>query len=67
MKLTDSQKDWIDNLNEMGFSSREIERRTGISKSAVNYHLTVENLLRNRFQQKVQGFYCLIWNLHQVL
>lgn len=39
MKLTDSQKEWILRYNEMGFSSREIERRTGISKSAVNYFL----------------------------
>lgn len=39
MKLNDKQKEWIKHYNTMGLSSREIERRTGISKSAINYFL----------------------------
>jgi len=39
MKLNDKQKEWIKHYNDMGLSSREIERRTGISKSAINYFL----------------------------
>lgn len=39
MKLNDNQKKWIGYYRDMGFSSREIERRTGVSKSAVNYFL----------------------------
>lgn len=43
MKLTESQKQWIYEYNEMGFSSREIERKTGVSKSAINYLLNGRN------------------------
>lgn len=39
MKLNDSQKDWIQWYADLGYSSREIERRTGVSKSAINYFL----------------------------
>jgi DNA-directed RNA polymerase subunit RPC12/RpoP len=39
MKLNDNQKEWITRLSELGFSSREIQARTGISKSAINYYL----------------------------
>ena len=43
MKLNDNQKEWIDRLHEIGFSSREIAERTGVSKSAINYHLNGRN------------------------
>jgi DNA polymerase-3 subunit epsilon len=39
MKLNDNQKEWITRLSELGFSSREISERTGVSKSAINYYL----------------------------
>ena len=39
MKLNEIQKEWITYYNDLGFSSRDIERKTGISKSAVNYFL----------------------------
>lgn len=43
MKLNDSQKDWIQWYADLGYSSREIERRTGVSKSAINYFLNGRN------------------------
>lgn len=43
MKLSDNQKVWINYYSDLGYSSREIERRTGVSKSAVNYFLNGRN------------------------
>ena len=39
MKLNETQKEWIEYYSNLGYSSREIERRTGVSKSACNYFL----------------------------